>query len=402
MNARFTSGRRSTAALGLGLLLLTVSAMPASAQPSALLLDITSTGGARRSGDHETVTATVTNTGTRPFANVLLMLSLADVTRAPAVPLGLEDWTPDPAAARAMTLEPGQGLSRTWRLRMIQAGRVAAYATVVAPAVSAVTNSGPVLLTIESTRNLTPARVLPVILGVPLAILGAVAVILRRRAPRSGSQNNGGTAGSGPVRAAAAIIAILAPAILCATPLPAAAAVTGDPFAVAGEGLRPSLTIAPEVTHAKTGDRLTVTASVTNTTGRSLGEATLFLGLADTTPGQSMPLGLETWTADPESVALPALAPGASASATWHLVMIQPGTLGVYASLMAGPDAVVQSSPLTTVPVEDVRVLNPHRVLPVALGEPVLLLAAVWLLGARRGGPTRPPRETRGEDDGGK
>jgi hypothetical protein len=380
-----TGGRRSATALALGLLLLAVPARPVAAQPSPLQLDITSTGGAGRAGDHETVTARVTNTGAQPVDRILLMLSLADVTRTPAVPLGLEDWTPDPAAARATTLAPGQRLSRTWRLRMIQAGRIAVYATAVAPGVSRVTNSRPVLLTIEPTRNLTPARVLPVVLGVPLAILGAVVLILRRRATRNGSNNGRDTTSSGAVRAARTILMILVPGILWAAPLPAAGSSTGDPFAAAGATLRPILTVTPEVTAVKTGDRLTLTASVTNTTGRPASGATLFLGLVDSTPGQAMPLGLETWTADPESVALPALAPGASAFATWHLVMIQPGMLGVYASVMAGPDRVVESSPLTVLAVKDVRVLNPHRVLPVALGEPALVLAVMWLLRARRG-----------------
>jgi hypothetical protein len=382
VSAWSTSGRRSATALALGLL-LAVPAIPAAAQPFPLQLDITSTGSARRAGDHETVTATVTNTGARPIDRVLLMLSLADVTRTPAVPLGLEDWTPDPAAARGTALEPGQRLSRTWRLRMIQAGRIAAYATAVAPGVSRVTNSRPVLFTIEPTRNLTPARVLPVVLGMPVAILSAVALILRRRATRKDSNNGGNATSIGAVQART-IVMILGPAILWGAPLPTAASPAGGPFAAASEGLRPILTIGPEVTVARTGDRLTLTAAVTNTTGRPLSGATLFLGLVDSTPGQAMPLGLETWTLDPESVALPVLAPGGSAFAAWHLVMIQPGMLGVYASVMAGPDWAVASSPLTVLPVQDVRVLNPHRVLPVALGEPGLLLAVIWLLRVRR------------------
>lgn len=384
MSAWSTGGRRTATALAVGLVLLAVAAIPVAAQPSPLQLDITSTGGAGRAGDHETVTATVTNTGAQPVDRILLMLSLAEVTRTPAVPLGLEDWTPDPGAARATTLAPGQRLSRTWRLRMIEAGRIAVYATAVEPGVSGVTNSRPVLLTIEPTRNLTPARVLPVVVGVPFAILGAVVLILGRRAARKGSNNGRDTTSTGAVRAARTILMILVPGILWAAPLHAAASSGGGPFAAAGAGLRPILTIAPEVTAVKTGDRLTLTASVTNTTGRPLSGTTLLLGLVDSTPGQAVPLGLETWTSDPESVALPALAPGASAFATWHLVMIQPGTLGVYASVMAGPDRLVESSPLMVVPVADVRVLNPHHVLPVVLGEPALLLAVMWLLRARR------------------
>lgn len=395
MSAWSTRGRRSVTALALGLLLLIVSAVRAAAQPAPLRLDVTSGGDARRAGDHETVTATVTNAGARPIDRVLLMLSLADVTRTPAVPLGLEDWTTDPSAARATTLEPGQSLSRTWRLRMIQAGRIVVYASAVASGVSRVTNSRPVVLTIEPTRNLTPARVLPVVLGVPATMLGAVVLILGRRATRRDSKD-GGIGGRGAART---IVMILMPAILWGAALSAGASATEGPDAAATERLEPILAITPEVTAAKTGDRLTVTASVRNTTGQPLSGATLLLGLVDITPGQTAPLGLETWTADPESVALPELAPDASASATWHLVMIQPGMLGLYVSVMPRAAGPIWSSALTPLSVGDRRVLNPRRVLPVALGEPTLLLVGIGLLRARRRGSDQAPARRQPDDE---
>lgn len=139
---------------------------------------------------------------------------------------------------------------------------------------------------------------------------------------------------------------------------------------------------------AKTGDRATITATVTNSTRNALSGVTLLLGLVDMTPGQPVPLGLETWTTDSESVALPPLARGTSASASWHLVMIQPGPLGIYASALASPHGPIESSSVTVLPIRDVRVLNPSNVLPVAFGEPVALLALLLLarvLRRRRG-----------------
>ncbi len=133
-----------------------------------------------------------------------------------------------------------------------------------------------------------------------------------------------------------------------------------------------TLTIAGEP--VKTGDHAVVTATVTHTATQPLSGATLLLGLVDLTPGQTAPLGLETWTTDPESVALPPLAPGASAAATWRLVMIQPGLLGVYASAMAGANGPVDSGMVTLLPLWEHQTLNPVDVLPVALGEPLLLI----------------------------
>jgi len=176
----------------------------------------------------------------------------------------------------------------------------------------------------------------------------------------------------------AVLTLLLVPAV---TP---AAQVTAPPTSAAG-GLRIALTVAGGA--VKTGDRATVTATLTNATREAVTGATLLLGLVDMTPGQPVPLGLETWTSDPESVALPSLAPGASATATWHLVMIQPGPLGFYASVLPGPAGPIESSPVTVLSIRETRILNPANVLPVAIGEPAALLGflgVVALLRARR------------------
>jgi len=259
---------------------------------------------------------------------------------------------------------------------------VAVYATVVAGGAREVTNSRSFVLTVEPTHNLTLVRVLPVAVGVPLVTLAAVGAVLDYRRSKSGSSNDrGGSARASGIRGGGTvgtILGILSAVALWAGPSTVAAASPAEaPPLVGREGLRPGLTIAEGVATAKTGDRLTVTASVANTTGQPVRGATLFLGLANMTPGQPMPLGLETWTTDPESVALPPLAPGASAFATWHLVMIQPGPLGLYASVMAGPDGPIESSPVTILPIRDNRVLNPASVLPVALGEPLALIGLI-------------------------
>jgi hypothetical protein len=389
MGAPTPTGRWASA-VGLALLLWTLSAGAAgAAPPSTLRVEVTGVGGARLAGDHETITATVTNGGPTPLHDVLVMLSLVDVTASPAVPLGLEDWTPDPTAAHAATLAPGAMVGRTWRLRMIQGGTVAAYATVVAGDGGAVRHSRPLVLTVEPTHNLTPARVLPVAFGIPLVTMGAVAAVRWRHRARSGcSRYRGDSPGIGGIRSAGTVgpvVALLTALTLGGGPSSATAATSASarPAGDADE-LRPRLTLVNGLAATKTGDRRTATAAITNTTDRVLRGATLFLGLVDATPGQSAPLGLETWTTDPESVALPPLAPGASASASWRLVMIQPGPLGLYATVMPGPHGPVESSPLTVVWVKDVRVLNPGRVLPVALGEPVIVLGLLGLVRARR------------------
>lgn len=342
---------------------------PAAPEGSRLLqVEIFASGAARVAGDHETMTVTVTNTGPTPQQDVLAMLSLVDVTGALATPLGLEDWTPAPEAAHAAQLLPGASVSRTWRLRMIQAGRLVVYATAVAGTSGSVTNSPPILLDISASQNLTGATVLPVAVGLPALALGGTAVLLRRRRRLTD----------------AGVVTLLITLGLSASLLASPGAAAQVTPSAAPPALRTTLTIAGDP--VKTGDRPTVTATVTNLSRQPVG-AVLMLGLVDMNLGQRAPLGLETWTGDPESVEVPVLAPGASASATWHLVMIQPGPLGLYATALTQPYGPMQSSAMATLSIRDRRVLNPANVLPVALGEPVLLLGVIgavrWVRGAR-------------------
>jgi hypothetical protein len=356
--------------LGLSLVVLITPAWAAVAPEGSevLRVEISASGTARVAGDHETVTVTVTNTGPTPQQDVLAMLSLVDVAGSLATPLGLEDWTPAPEAAHAARLLPGASVSRAWRLRMIQAGRLLVYATAVAETDGSVTNSPPILLDVTASRNLTEATVLPVAVGLPALALGGAVVLLRRRRRLTDTG------------AATLLITLgLAASILVS---PAGAALTAT--SATPPALRTTLTIAGDP--VKTGDRPTVTATVTNVSRQPVG-AVLMLGLVDLTPGQPAPLGLETWTGDPESVEVPVLDPGASASATWHLVMIQPGPLGLYATALTQPYGPMQSSALTTLSIRERRVLNPANVLPVALGEPLLLLGVIgavrWARAAR-------------------
>jgi hypothetical protein len=153
---------------------------------AALQVHLTGVGRARLAGDHETVTATISHTGTLPLHDVFLLLSLLDVSNFPAVPQGLEDWTPHPDAVHAVTLAPGAELTTTWKLRIIQAGRLAIVATALCGSSRAVTNSEPLVLSIAPTHNLTSMTVLPVAIGVPLVLLGGNGALLWHRYRLSG------------------------------------------------------------------------------------------------------------------------------------------------------------------------------------------------------------------------
>jgi hypothetical protein len=71
--------------MDLALVILAVRAVAAE-EPAALRAHLTRTGRARLAGGYETVTTTVSNAGTTPLHDVLLMLPLLEVTTSPAVP----------------------------------------------------------------------------------------------------------------------------------------------------------------------------------------------------------------------------------------------------------------------------------------------------------------------------
>ncbi len=200
-------------------------------------------------------------------------------------------------------------------------------------------------------------------------------------------------------RALAPLVFVILSVALLAGPRPVDAA----PVMSGGTAEEPSslrIDVRTDQRVVKTGDHVTVNATVTNVSGRRLRDVTVFLGLVDLHPQEPMALGLETWTNDPESFALPSLRPGASAAATWRLTMIQPGPLGVYASALFDAAPHVDSSGLAQLTVRDVRVLNPAHVLPLAVGEPAALAVLLAVVAIMRSPPrrrlTRKPGTTSG------
>jgi hypothetical protein len=71
---------------------------------------------AAKTGDHATITATVTNTTRQPVHGATLFLGLVDMTPGQPLPLGLEGWTSEPESRGLAPLVPGGSASATWDL----------------------------------------------------------------------------------------------------------------------------------------------------------------------------------------------------------------------------------------------------------------------------------------------
>ena len=131
-------------------------------------------------GDHLRFVSVIRNLGDAPARGVVAWISLVQVDPGREQPVDLEVWSAHKAVTRA-ALAPGEILSVHWPMRLIQAGQ---YRVVI----SAVERDAPHIVTspfidfrVTQKPVVESRRILPVALGVPLALGGLLAWRLRRR-----------------------------------------------------------------------------------------------------------------------------------------------------------------------------------------------------------------------------
>lgn len=108
-----------------------------------------------------------------------------------------------------------------------------------------------------------------------------------------------------------------------------------------------------------------------------------WISLVQTDKGREQPMDLEDWSAH-KAVVIQRLMPGQTLDSAWNMRLIQSGSYRVVISAMARNGATLASSPFVDFAVRQKPVVESGRVLPVALGVP-LLLAGLMLLRLLRG-----------------
>lgn len=131
-------------------------------------------------GDHLRFVSVIRNVGDSSARGVVAWISLVQVDPGREQPVDLEDWSAHKAVTRAV-LAPGEKLSVLWPMRLIQAGQ---YRVVI----SAVERDAPHIITspfidfrVKQKPVVESTRILPVALGIPLLLGGALGWRLRRR-----------------------------------------------------------------------------------------------------------------------------------------------------------------------------------------------------------------------------
>lgn len=133
----------------------------------------------------------------------------------------------------------------------------------------------------------------------------------------------------------------------------------------------------------KMGDWLKFHSIVRNTGAEPIRGLVVWLSLVEVTPGSEQPVDLEDWSAHKAEVRA-TLAPGAQFTAEWPLRLIQAGDYRVVISAAERSASSLLASPFADFHVKRIPTVESVRILPVAVGVPLLLAGfAGWRLRRR-------------------
>lgn len=121
------------------------------------------------------------------------------------------------------------------------------------------------------------------------------------------------------------------------------------------------------------GDTPDFRGAVTNFGPRPVQGLVVYLSLVSLTPGDEHPVDLEDWSAQ-KALRLDRLNPGTTDLRNWHMRLIAAGRYGAALTVIDPRENRPIVSDLVPFEIQSKVTLVAGRVLPVALGEPLLLL----------------------------
>lgn len=150
-------------------------------------------------------------------------------------------------------------------------------------------------------------------------------------------------------------------AILCT----ASAAVARAPLDItlSGVGTNPSSPVM--------GDHLHFSSVIRNTGDTPLHSVVAWISMVRMDPGQEQPMDLEDWSAH-KAVTQASLAPDATIAVDWPMRLIQAGDYRVVISAVTHEGRQIVTSPFLDFHVGSKPVVESGRILPVAIGVPLL------------------------------
>jgi hypothetical protein len=131
------------------------------------------------------------------------------------------------------------------------------------------------------------------------------------------------------------------------------------------------------------GDHLRFWSTITNTGTTPVEGLVAWISLVEIDPGDEQPVDLEDWSAH-KAVTGATLAPGQPLRTDWPMRLIKGGDYRVVVSVTDRGSSRVVTSPTLQFHVRQKAVLQTGRVLPVAVGVPLLIIGLMVFNKARQ------------------
>ena len=125
-------------------------------------------------------------------------------------------------------------------------------------------------------------------------------------------------------------------------------------------------------TSPQMGDTLTLHSTIRNDGAAPVDGVIAWMSLVQIDSGNEQPVDLEDWSAH-KAVTAASLAPGGTIATDWPMRLIQAGTYRVVISVVTRDGTGLTASPFVDFTVREKPVVESTRVLPIAVGVPLLL-----------------------------
>lgn len=138
-----------------------------------------------------------------------------------------------------------------------------------------------------------------------------------------------------------------------------------------------AVSVAPAATNPaplRMGDRIQFHSAIENHGTTPVEGLIAWISLVQIDKGKEQPMDLEDWSAH-KAVTVPSLAPGAAVQTDWPMRLIQSGRYRVVISVVGRNLNGLTASPFVDFQVQPKPVVESGRVLPVAFGVPLVILA---------------------------
>ncbi len=132
------------------------------------------------------------------------------------------------------------------------------------------------------------------------------------------------------------------------------------------------VSINPPSIQANMGDKISYTGTITNNSDKAIDNVIAYISLANVTKGKESPMDLEDWSAN-KAIKVDSIPPYGTYEGKWPMRLIDSGSYVAYITVVDKNDNTPVSSTLSHLEIQRVIRLNPNNVLPIALGEPLLI-----------------------------